>query len=128
MLLAFVVFWTFLEAFHEGLYDNGRKTISGVIEAALNILLAIIVIAWFLGLNKFDLDIPFWKAVVGFVLMRYFLFDFVYNITRKLPLTYVGATKIYDRLLSKVDASYIIFTKVCSGIVSIFFLTGIDHF
>jgi hypothetical protein len=43
--------------------------------------------------------------------MRYVVFDASYNITRGLPLTYVGTTANIDKAMSKVPAGYRTFTK-----------------
>jgi hypothetical protein len=128
MILLFVIFWNVMEAVYEGLYDNGKRLASGIVEAILKAVLVLICMAWFMDIRVFHFaDIPYWKLIVGFVFVRYFLFDAVYNKVRGLKLTYVGSSKLYDRILQRVGTSYIVFTKVCAGIVGTFFLLGIEH-
>lgn len=77
-----------LDAVSDALRDEGKKTWSHPIE--------IILIA---GLLFMPFIVPFnIVAIASFILVRYFVFDFTYNIIRKLGLFYFGSTSIYDKL------------------------------
>ena len=127
MILLFTILFNALEAVHEALYDNGKKLLSGIIEAVLKAMVVSIALAWFAGIHLFDLDyIPYWKLLTGFVFVRFLMFDVIYNVTRGLPLLFMGSTKLFDRILSKVPASFLAFVRVVLGIIGICFLIGIQ--
>jgi hypothetical protein len=91
-LLIIVV--TILLAISDGLYDNGKKKISKIIELV--------------GLSSIFLlgyttEYPIWLILICAVLIRFSIFSITYNITRKLPLLYLGTTDYFDLLLRKVN-------------------------
>lgn len=61
-------------------------------------------------------------TIAGYVLLRYFLFDAVWNVTSGKRIDYIGDTSLYDRILSKVHPSLIVFTKLLAGAISIYLL------
>lgn len=126
MILLLTILTNALEAIYEGLYDNGKRTISGIIELFQKLIGITTVVYVTYGLTVGTIDIPLWKIIVGFILVRFLLFDYIYNKTRGLHLYYQGMTKIYDRLLSNVPAHFILFIKVIAGIIGIVFLLGIN--
>ena len=126
MILLFTILTNALEAVYEGLYDNGKKTISGIIEFVQK-LIGITTVAYVTyGLTVGTIDIPLWKIITGFVLIRFLIFDYIYNKTRGIPLYYTGTTKLYDKLLSKVPGHFILFVKVILGIVGTIFLLNLN--
>ena len=127
MILLFTILFNVLEAVHEALYDNGSKLLSGIIEAILKALIVSIALAWFAGIHLFNLDyIPFWKLFTGFVFVRFLMFDVIYNVIRGLPLLFMGSTKLFDKIFSKVPASFLAFVRVVLGIIGICFLIGVQ--
>lgn len=126
MILLLTILTNALEALYEGLYDNGKKLLSGIIEFIQKIVAVSTVAYVTYGLTVGTIDIPIWKIITGFILIRFLLFDFVYNKVRGLPVLFIGSTKIYDKLLSKVPNNFILFVKVIAGIVGTAFLLGLN--
>ena len=80
-----------LSAISDGLYDNGYKLESKVIELVAKGLLAY-------GVREIIIQQgDFGRALVKYVGFRVSLYDFSYNITRGLPLGYIGTTSIWDK-------------------------------
>jgi hypothetical protein len=74
----------------DGLNDNGHKDWGHVCNA---------VSISFLVLTPFVYDFTgdrWWKSVVKYGFIRVGFFDWVYNTTRGLPLTYIGSTSYWD--------------------------------
>lgn len=100
MNIVAALFLIIFEAVYEGLRDRGKKTIAGVIEFIYLSVITLIVYAWLSGYLIFHVNNPlFILTIGGYVLVRYALFDPVYNKCRGNDLWYIGNTKIYDKLL-----------------------------
>ena len=101
MILVIFLVLIITEAVYEALKLRGKDTLSGVIEffnrALTIVLLSLFMAGWVLSLKNDGLFYIFG----GYVLLRFAIFDFVFNITAKLPLFYIGSTKIYDILCQK---------------------------
>ena len=124
MILLLTILWHTLEAIADGLYDKGKKTISGIVEF-IGKLITIGTTAYVTyGVVVGSIDIPIWKLIAGFVFVRFLIFDFIYNVTRGLSLWYIGNTKIYDKVMIKLG-TWGLFVKFCCGIVGIVFLIGL---
>jgi hypothetical protein len=67
--------------------------------------------------------VPVIKLILGFIFVRFLIFDFAYNITSGLPLMFYGTTKWYDRIMKSLG-NYGIMWKVICGIIGIIFLFG----
>lgn len=86
-----------LDAVSDGLYDKGDKVLSHTLEACSTGLL---VMSPFL--IKTD---KWWWYAASYISFRIALFDPVYNITRGLPVNYIGNTSAWDKALKKFDPS-----------------------
>lgn len=127
---AFVVLIT-IEAVEDGLYDNKRKTLSGVFNTAL--MAVLISATCFLDTPPIFQHVSYKGAlwlIGGYVLLRYALYDFTYNITRDLPLFFVGSTKLIDKFwrwwLGKIrvpDVHWFFITRLMAFILGIYFIT-----
>lgn len=99
MILLFTILFNSLNALSDGLYDEGRKALSGVLKF---LYIAPIIIICLLTLNGnnwiTDTSKDFISVAISFLLVRYFLYDPVYNLTRGLNIFYIGNTKIYDKV------------------------------
>jgi hypothetical protein len=130
MILLFTILFNALNALSDGLYDNGKKTFSGIIRFIGLGPVIVLALAELSGLHWFSVtDKDFISIVISFVLVRYFLFDAIYNLTRGLNIFYIGTTKLYDKLLQKFlswtgMAGFIILiaTKMIAGFLGIIFL------
>ena len=69
--------------------------------------------------------VPTVKLILGFVFVRFLIFDFAYNLTSGLPLMFNGTTKHYDRIMAELGG-WGLMMRIILGIVGICFLLGID--
>lgn len=108
-ILIIIVCLTLLEAIYEGLFLLGKKTLSGVIEFIQRAAIPVMIVLIFFD-QKYDYyfdDGPnriFWiyflpKFVIGWLAIRYALFDAAHNLAAKIDLYHIGTVKLYDRLL-----------------------------
>lgn len=135
MIFLIVLFLIVLEAVSEGLYDNGSKTLSGVFEFILRVVTMLVVLFWLYGINSpFIYELPLWQLIGGYVLLRFALFDAVYNLIRCLPVFYIGSTKIYDKLWRKffswsgISSEHLLFmAKLIALLISVSWLLDINR-
>jgi len=67
--------------------------------------------------------VPVIKLILGFIFVRFLVFDFAYNLTFGLKWNYYGTTKLYDRIMTSLG-SWGLMMKVICGIMGIVFLMG----
>jgi len=104
MYLIAALFLILSESISEALSDEGKKTVAGIIEFINLALVTLIVFAWLdLYYPKWMWwhEVNYWQVVGGYVLLRFAVFDLVYNLIRRLPPFYIGMTKLSDKLLRK---------------------------
>jgi len=85
-----------LDAVGDGLYDEGSKTWGHALNAASTALLLVSPVVL-----DFDGD-DWWAYVLTYVTLRVALFDYTYNVTRGLPLSYTGTTSISDKAWNQI--------------------------
>jgi len=101
MILVIFLVLIITEAVYEALKLRGKDTLSGVIEF-FNRALTIVLLSLFMAGWSWDLKNDGAGYVIGgYVLLRFALFDVLYNLTAGLSLFYIGETKIYDKLWRK---------------------------
>jgi hypothetical protein len=113
-----VLFLILFEAIPEALAETGRKTFAGVLEFIYRALVTLILFA-FVGGAYLNLGVQdyFFFHIAGYVLIRFAVFDLIYNGICGLPWYYIGSTKLFDRMFGwlmtagKVPNSIILFTK-----------------
>jgi hypothetical protein len=106
VFLFLALFLIIFEAVPEGLALGGHKMIAGMVEAIYLIGVTIGLFAWITGYNFawWRTTQSFIKILVGYILLRFALFDFVHNISAGLNPFFIGSTKLYDIILSKLGA------------------------
>lgn len=119
MLLLLVLFFVITEAFYESCKDKG---ISGILEFSNRSASAMFFLMFMVGIvNPISVDIPLWKAVLGYLFVREAIFDYLYNWMADLEWWYIGKTKWRDRfyrwLFRKVPNNFILFTRFCVGLM-----------
>ena len=100
-----------LDALKDALYDERRKYLAGVVDMAY-------LSAMICGVVLLQGD---WAWIAVYVLLRYALFDLIYNIIRGLSLLYVGTTKPYDKLIRKLfneNAIHFLFITKLMALIS----------
>ena len=97
MILLAAILLIVFEALLEGLSLRGHKTIAGFIEGIYRAVITLIVFAWLTGSLNQSYEGNIYLILAGYVLLRFAVFDFVYNLTAGLPLFYIGKTKLLDK-------------------------------
>ena len=87
------------EAIGDGLYDNGQKTLGKSVQA---ISFSFVLISPFI-MNYDKSKWYLYPITYGFLRIAYF--DWTYNITRGLPLTYCGNTSLWDKFIYKFQSA-----------------------
>ena len=126
LLLAFII--NCFEAVAEGLIKRYSPAVSAILfKRWVQWLIAVVLFGLWL-LYALQSEFIVWRLITGFVLHRFFLFDFVFNISAKLPLDFIGSTKIYDKALSWIrdiwGFSTIVFLKCIAGFWGVMWLIG----
>jgi hypothetical protein len=97
------LFLIVFEAVPEALVLKGKKTLAGSIEFIYRAIVTLIVLAWAIGINN-EHSVSggnFIFVIGGYLLLRFSLFDLIYNKIAGLPLTFIGSTKISDKLWNR---------------------------
>jgi hypothetical protein len=107
ILLGIILFLTVLEAIHEGLalrYRVKLEWVPGIIEAVklLGIVVLIPLIQYLVLEQGWRIE-SLLMYFFGWVLLRYAIFDPIHNLCAGKPIFYVGYTKLYDKVLLKID-------------------------
>lgn len=122
------------EALYEGLYDNGKKALAGVLEFFSKLLTMGMIILWLNGTDYEFVRRELWVLIGGYILLRFALFDAVYNLMRDLPVFYVGETKIYDKVWkaffrwTNISVGHFLFmAKLIALLISVSWLLNIEE-
>lgn len=124
MLLSAIIIILF-EAVGEGLLKRFNKAewlFDNFVQWVVAIALFTI---WFLifALPFDGYYVPVWKIVLGFVFVRFLVFDPAWNIARGVKWNYYGTTKLYDRIMFEF-AEWGLMMKIICGIIGVVFLMG----
>lgn len=123
IILIFTILFNAFEAIYEALYDNGKKVASKLIEDFMKIWVVTICLFYLSGYRFLLYElIPMWKVFVGFVFIRFAIFDIVWNLSRGVQWNYYGQGW-YDKFMTKLGG-WGWFVKFICGIVGFCFLMG----
>ncbi len=101
------------DAMADGYRDNGNLIVSHSLEAAS--LLPLIISPFILDLQDYK-----WAAyLIQYTTLRIAIFDPIYNLTRGLPISYIGDSSLWDKALKKQDPSWILAARGLSFAISI---------
>jgi len=100
IIFILALFLIVFEAVPEGLSLSGSKGIAEIFEF---VYLTIITLCGFAFVTKqkfprFDYKPYFLRIIGGYILLRFALFDPVFNLSAGLPLCYIGVVKSWDQL------------------------------
>ena len=122
MLLSAIIIILF-ESIGEGLMKRFNK-VSWLFINWVQWLTAFALFAsWFLIFALPIHYVPIWKQVLGFVFVRFLIFDPTWNIARGVKWNYYGTTKLYDRIMFELG-SFGWMMKIICGIIGVVFLMG----
>jgi hypothetical protein len=126
MILIYALIVILGEAVTEGLLKRFNKAewlFGGFIQWLIAIFLFGV---WFVVAYHFDnYYVETWKLILGFIFVRFGIFDIAWNLARGVKWNYYGTTKLYDRIMFKLG-SWGWFMKLVLLIVGVCFLIGIE--
>jgi hypothetical protein len=126
MILLYALLFILFEALTEALIKKHYPKLSEVIfKWWVQWIIAIVLFAvWFMIAYNFDrYYVPTWKLILGFVFVRFLIFDITWNLARGVKWNYYGTTKLYDRIMTRLG-SWGWFMKLVCGVVGVCFLMG----
>jgi len=110
MLLVVIVFLIVTEAIYEAFFNEAQReitpsrsklyfTMSEIVELIYRGTVTAMAIAWVLDVPQIFVVkvIPYYEALIAYLLIRYGIFDQTYNISCGNPLWYIGGTKNFDK-------------------------------
>jgi hypothetical protein len=104
----------FFNAFGDGLNDSNRKVIGHIMVAIyIGLLLAMPFIINIYG-------IVWWAYILKYSFIRFGIFSPIYNLTRELPILYVGESSLDDLLYKWTKQSPGIFERIVFLVVGVF--------
>jgi len=122
MNLIAVLFLIVLEASFEGIKDGGNKQLSGIIEFIYRAVITLIILAWIRGLLIFNADVDTYLImIIGYLLLRFSLFDLIRNKFAGEKWWYIGTTKLFDKIqrwfFNKTKIDYVTFYRFVKPIL-----------
>jgi len=127
MILLTAILLILLEGIYEGLKAGGHHIASASVEFVFLAMKYTIILAFMSGRTtpfKYPV-IALWKIILGYVFLRFGLFDLVWNVSAGQDIFYMGNTKLYDIILSwfvevgKVAMILVLFVKGMFTVISI---------
>lgn len=101
MILLTALFLIIFKASSDGLATKGHKTIAGVIDFIYTSIVTMIVFAWIMGMILFNYGHSFAFIIGGFLLLRFALFDIIFNLFVGENIFFIGSTKLFDKIWQK---------------------------
>jgi uncharacterized membrane protein len=124
-LLLLALFLIVFEAVYEGLKSRGKHIFSEMIEFVYRGVIVIGLFAFALGYQFpfYVVPVSLIKMVAAYILMRFGIFDVIWNISAGKEWNYIGLTKLYDRTLQKIPGSVLYPVKfICLVVGIVWFL------
>lgn len=128
MILIYAIAIILIEAVTEGLLKRLNSPINEIIfDAWIQWVIALMFFgSWFIWAIHFDgYYVPIWKIIMGFVFVRFLIFDVIYNLSAGNKWYYYGTRKWYDRTMYKLG-EFGWMLKGISGIIGTIFLLGYE--
>jgi hypothetical protein len=126
MILTTAILIILIEAIGEGILKRFKPT-SFIFDNYIQWVIAIFLFAlWFIWAYHFDgYYVLVAKLIIGFVFVRFAIFDVAWNIARGVKWNYYGTTKLYDRIMFEL-AEWGWMVKIICGIIGVCFLMGLN--
>lgn len=98
MTLAVIAYLIISEAIYEALLLRKKYILSGIIEFCYHAFVALVIGMFLTGWTWELPNDGLISVLIGWLFLRFAVFDFIFNIVARLPLFYIGNTKLYDKL------------------------------
>lgn len=96
MILIFAILLILLESVSDALALK-NKTIAGLVLFMYRAMVTLAIGSWLMGYSIGTYGHNPYFILGGYLLLRFAIFDFIYNLTAGLKLTYIGKTKLSDK-------------------------------
>jgi hypothetical protein len=99
LLIAFLLI--LFKAIPDAVYDRGYKTLSKYLRFWYDAGFYFVVFLFTTNYYSYHggrINLDFWYIIFGALLLRWALFDLVYNLIKKSPIFYVGTTDPIDKI------------------------------
>lgn len=125
MLLFTAFLFISFEAIAEGLAKRFNFADDFIFDAWVQWVIALLLFGvWLVIALQFnEYFVPVVKLILGFIFVRFAIFDIAWNLSRGVEWNYYGTTKLYDRIMYEL-AEWGWFLKAIAGAVGIVFLMG----
>ena len=128
------LFLIIFKATGDGLQQRGLKGIGGFINSIYTAVITLICFAYIGRLDTLgSYNFYYVWTLLGFLLLRFGIYDYIRNIAAGDSLFYIGMTKWYDRFfrwffkITRLDPIHaLIMPKLISILIGLSFLTGIN--
>ena len=121
MILICYILSIFCKASGDALQSTGRKLWGHPLQLVSSVALVALFILALIAKPDYEPDQIVLIALSYFAL-RFFLFDYIWNLFAGQYIFYIGNTSYYDLLCQKIAPAMLHFIKVVSGIVIIYCL------
>jgi len=102
-ILILALFLIVCEAVFEGLSIRGKHLASELIELVYRAVLTLVLFAWVTGIKSIiNIDVQFIRVIIGYVFLRFSIFDPIWNLAAGQPINFVGSTKLFDKFLQEI--------------------------
>jgi hypothetical protein len=101
-MIYFALFLILFEATPEGLADAGHKRIAGLLEFIYRAVVTVIIFMWICGVVIPVQSDKLGYGLLGYLFLRFAIFDYIYNLSAGQYLNFIGTTKIWDRVLGRI--------------------------
>ena len=98
LIIIMAFFLIIFEAIPEGLKDNGRKMMAGFFQFIYLFIISITIFSFLSGVCIPYEGKSLIKLIAGYGLLRYAIFDIIYNLSADNEIFFVGSTKMYDKI------------------------------
>jgi len=124
--LLLALFLIAFEAIPEGLADRGKKALAGAIEFIYTAVITIALFAYISAIQPLICTTtPLWVLIIGYVFMRFAVFDLFYNAARGIHLLSTGNTKLSDRILNWIVIEYKVHISLVLLVKFMLFCVGV---
>jgi hypothetical protein len=128
MVIILAIFLILFESAYEGFKTRSLDVLSEFIEGFYRLVVTSFAFLWLCDIAvPIVIDhVPVIKVLIGYILLRFAIFDVLWNLCAGMSLNYIGNTKLYDKFLQKIRSLWgigtIWFVRFVALCVSLAFL------
>ena len=121
MILICYILSIFCKASGDALSQTGRKLWGHPLQLMSSVMLVALFILALIFRPEYD-NRQIVLIALSYFALRFFLFDYIWNLFAGMPLIYIGTTSLYDKLLRRIHPAMVNLMKFVFGALAIIFL------